>query len=127
MKYLLDTHVVLWFAENSIKLSDKAYRAILSRGAYSYVSVASAWEVAIKLSIGKLDLEGGLSEFFRMIDDNGFGMLPIDREYLLAMTTLPELHKDPFNRIIIATAMVENLTLITIDENIRKYNLSMLW
>ena len=125
MKYLLDTHVVLWFAEHSDKLSDRAYRALADVEADVFVSIASAWEVAIKLSTGKLDLEGGLPEFFEIVDSNGFVMLSVEREYLLQMRNLPEHHKDPFDRMLIATAIVEDMTLITIDENIHKYNLSL--
>jgi PIN domain nuclease of toxin-antitoxin system len=101
MKYLLDTHVILWFAEHSEKLSDKAYKAIQDEWAVIFVSIASAWEVAIKLRTGKLELDGGLPEFFRMIDSNGFHLLSIEREHLLQTTTLPEHHKDPFDRMII--------------------------
>ena len=127
MKYLLDTHVVLWFAEHSDKLSERAYKSILDADSDNYVSIASAWEVAIKLGIGKFELDGGLSEFFRMIDINGFIMLPLERKYLLQIENLPDYHKDPFDRALIATAIVENMTLITIDDNIHKYNLSLLW
>jgi len=127
MKYILDTHVVLWFAEYSRKLSDRAYGAILDAKASAYVSMASAWEVAIKLNTGKLDLDGGVSEFFRMIDVNGFTMLAIEREHLVQMEILPDHHKDPFDRMIIATAMVEEMTLITVDDNIHRYDLSLLW
>ena len=127
MKYILDTHVVLWFAEHSNKLSGRAYDAILNVDANIYVSIASAWEVAIKLSTGKLDLVGGLPEFFRMIDVNGFILLSIEREYLLQMRSLPDYHKDPFDRMIIATAIIEDMTLITVDDNIHNYNLSLLW
>ena len=74
-----------------------------------------------------MDLDGGLPEFFRMIDVNGFILLSIEREYVLQMSNLPDYHKDPFDRMIIATAIVENMTLITIDDNIHKYDLSLLW
>ena len=114
MKYLLDTHVVLWFAEHSKKLSDAAYKAIQDESAEIFVSIASAWEVAVKISIGKLDLDGGLPEFFRMIDSNHFLLLSVERVYLLQMINLPEHHKDPFDRMIIATAIMEDMTLITI-------------
>ena len=122
MKYLLDTHIVLWVAENSPTLSDGAKNAVLDITAEKYVSIVSAWEVAIKLGTKKLNLIGGLPEFYRMIDDNGFLTLPVKREYLLQTTLLPDYHKDPFDRMIIATAITEDMTLITADENIRKYD-----
>jgi PIN domain nuclease of toxin-antitoxin system len=127
MKYLLDTHVILWVAENSPLLSDKARNAVLNVTAEKYVSIASAWEVAIKLGTKKLHLIGGLPEFYRMIDDNGFFMLSVEREYLRQIPILPDYHKDPFDRLLLATSIVEKMTLITADVNIHKYNASLLW
>jgi PIN domain nuclease of toxin-antitoxin system len=127
MKYLLDTHAVLWFAENSDKLSGKANKAIQDENSEVFVSIVSAWEVAIKLGTNKLKLQGGLPEFYRMIDRNGFITLPVEREYLLRLKDLPEHHKDPFDRMLIATAIVEDMTVITIDANIRRYDLPWLW
>ena len=127
MKYLLDTHVVLWVAENSPLLTDKVKEVILDKNIEKYVSIASAWEVAIKLGTNKLHLDGGLPEFFRMIDDNGFFTLPIERKYLLLIPLLHDHHKDPFDRFIVTTAIIEDMTLITIDENIHKYNVRCLW
>ena len=127
MKFLFDTHAILWAGENSPLLSERAKKAFLSQTAEKYVSIASAWEVAIKLGTQKLSLEGGLSEFFRMIDDNGLIMLGVEREYLDRLHELPSWHKDPFDRLIISTANTENLTLVTVDENIQKYDVSWLW
>ena len=127
MKYLLDTHVVLWAAENSPLLSEKVKTVILNENAEKFVSVASAWEIAIKLGTQKLHLDGGLPEFFRMIDCNGFITLSVEREYLQLITQLPDFHKDPFDRLIVATAITENMTLVTVDENIQKYNILWLW
>ncbi len=127
MKYLLDTHAILWLAANAPFLSSKAKHAILDHNNEKYVSIVSAWEVAIKLGTQKLELEGGLPEFFRMIDENGFILLGIEREYLNCVQTLPFFHKDPFDRLLIATALLENLTLISIDENIQKYDVTWLW
>ena len=127
MKFLFDTHAILWAGENSPLLSERAKKAFLSQTAEKYLSIASAWEVAIKLGTQKLSLEGGLSEFFRMIDDNGLIMLGVEREYLDRLHELPLWHKDPFDRLIISTANTENLTLVTVDENIQKYDVSWLW
>ena len=127
MKFLFDTHAILWAGENSPLLSERAKKAFLSQTAEKYVSIASAWEVAIKLGTQKLSLEGGLSEFFRMIDDNGLIMLGVEREYLDRLHELPLWHKDPFDRLIISPANTENLTLVTVDENIQKYDVSWLW
>ena len=89
MKYLLDTHVILWLATNSPFLSETVKRAILDNNNEKYVSIVSAWEVAIKLGTQKLQLEGGLAEFFRMIDENGFFLLGIEREYVHYVQSLP--------------------------------------
>ena len=124
MKYLLDTHVILWLATNSPLLSETVKRAILDNNNEKHVSIVSAWEVAIKLGTQKLQLDGGLAEFFRMIDVNGFLLLGIEREYLQYVQTLAFFHKDPFDRLLIATANVENLTLISIDDNIQKYDVN---
>jgi PIN domain nuclease of toxin-antitoxin system len=127
MKYLLDTHVILWLATNSPFLSETVKRAILDNNNEKYVSIVSAWEVAIKLGTQKLQLDGGLAEFFRMIDENGFFLLGIEREYVHYVQSLPFFHKDPFDRLLIATASVENLTLISIDDNIQKYDVNWIW
>ena len=127
MKYLLDTHVVLWVAENSSNLSAKVKDVVLDVSATKYVSIVSAWEIAIKLGTKKLELIGGLPEFFRMIDDNGFFTLSVERDYLRQIPTLPDYHKDPFDRLLISTAIVEDLTLVTIDESIHKYDVRWIW
>ena len=122
MKYLLDTHIVLWVAENSPLLTDRIKAVILDKNTEKYVSIVSAWEIAIKLGTRKLSLDGGLPEFFRMIDDNGFFTLSLEREYLQLIPDLPDCHKDPFDRLIIATAIVEKMTLITADENMYRHD-----
>ena len=127
MKYLLDTHVVLWVAENSSNLSAKVKDVVLDVSATKYVSIVSAWEIAIKFGTKKLELIGGLPEFFRMIDDNGFFTLSVERDYLRQISTLPDYHKDPFDRLLISTAIVEDLTLVTIDESIHKYDVRWIW
>jgi len=126
-KLLLDTHVVLWVAENSNMLSGKAKAAVLDETTDKFVSIASAWEIAIKLGTKKLRLDGGLAEFFRMVDENGFLMLPIERAYLHQVPELPDCHKDPFDRLLLATAVCEGMTIITADENFQKYNVPLIW
>jgi PIN domain nuclease of toxin-antitoxin system len=127
MKYLIDTHVLLWITENSSKLPDKIKNIVLDERNSIYVSIVSAWEIAIKLGTGKLKVEGGLPEIKRLSDENGFIMLSVDWEYIHLLRNMPVHHKDPFDRMLIATAVTEGMTLITIDENIHKYNLSVLW
>ncbi len=126
MKFLFDTHAILWAGENSPLLSERAKKAFLSQTAEKYVSIASAWEVAIKLGTQKLSLEGGLSEFFRMIDDNGLIMLGVEREYLDRLHELPLWHKDPFDRLLLAQARAEGMLLLTVDATIAQYQDSVM-
>ena len=121
MKFLLDTHIVLWLAENSPKLSDEAKGIILNESNEKYVSIASCWEVSIKLSLGKLELSGGTSEFFRIIRENGFGLLQVVEEYLVILEALPFHHRDPFDRMLAATAITDGLTLLTDDSQLQVY------
>jgi PIN domain nuclease of toxin-antitoxin system len=127
MKYLLDTHIVLWANLTPAKLSDTVKSIILDPDAEKYVSIISAWEVALKMGTGKLCLDEGLPEYYRMIDENGFVQLGVEREYIDSLTGLPMLHRDPFDRLLVATALVENMTLVTIDDNIRKYDIPSVW
>ena len=121
MKCLLDTHIVLWLAENSPKLSSAIKDIILDEANTKYVSVTSCWEVSIKLSLSKLDLVGGTSEFYRIIYENGFDLLHVSEEHLIGLETLPFHHCDPFDRILIATASADDLVLLTDDAQIKAY------
>jgi len=127
MRYLLDTHAALWAFGNHDKLSEVAKYAILDSANEKYVSIASAWELAIKIGTGKLTFDGGVNGFFLSIDKNGFGLLPITEQHVKQVESLPLLHRDPFDRILIASAMTENMCLITADANIRLYNVNGLW
>jgi PIN domain nuclease of toxin-antitoxin system len=86
--------------------------------------MASAWEIAIKISIGKLDFAGGVSGFLETIRDNDISLIAISPEHLRSVETLPFHHRDPFDRLLVATAIVEGMILITADENILKYDVS---
>jgi len=124
MNYLLDTHTILWFL-NGEKLSEKTTSLILA--GTNFISVVSLWEVAIKMNIGKFTFEGGFSVFLRLVKENGFVVLPIKNEYMKYLFQLPLLHREPYDRLIISTAVIEELTLITKDENIQKYEISWIW
>ena len=127
MNYLLDTHTVLWFAQNSPELSPIAKEAILRQDSLNFVSIVSAWELAIKISIGKIRIDGGVKEFFNIVDRNGFLFLPIKREHIQHAETLPFEHRDPFDRILVCAALREGLTFITADINIQKYDIHCVW
>ena len=128
MKYLLDTHAFLWYFEDSDKLSEKAAAVIEDMAVQKYVSVASLWEFSIKHSMGKLDFDGGLPCLWEMILQNNFLILPITQPYLLnIIENLPFLHRDPFDRLLVATAKAESITILTADENIQKYDVKWVW
>ena len=121
MRYLLDTHIVLWLAENSPNLSDAVKTILLDENNEKYVCVASCWEVSIKLSLKKLGLEGGTNEFYRIIQENGLEILQITAEHLAVLETLPFHHRDPFDRLLVSTAIADNLVLITADTQMMAY------
>ena len=127
MKYLLDTHTLLWYFEDSPKLPGAVAVIIENTQTPKYISVASMWEFTIKRSLGKLDFDGGVDAFWRMSEENGFFVLPIAKSYLVASANLPFLHRDPFDRLLVATAIVENLTILSADDNIRKYGIKCVW
>ena len=124
MKYLLDTHAALWFFGGQEKLSPTALGVVRDPATEKCISIASAWELAIKIGTSKLQFEGGISEFFRVIEKNGFGLLAITAEHVRCLETLPLLHRDPFDRILIASAMTEGMSLISADEDIRLYDVA---
>ena len=124
MRNLLDTHTVLWFL-NGEKMSEKVKKMIIC--GENYISVVLLWEVVIKMNIGKYTFNGGFSKFRELVRNNGFSVLPIKDDYLEQLLTLPLIHKDPFDRLLISTALTENLTIITIDENIHKYEVKWEW
>ncbi|MCL2088045.1 MAG: type II toxin-antitoxin system VapC family toxin [Oscillospiraceae bacterium] len=127
MKYLLDTHVIIWHFEDSPKLSQKAVKAIYNPDNDVFISSISLWEIAIKINTGKLNLAFAFDELLSEIKDNNFGVLQIKDEYLRKLSVLPYIHKDPFDRLLISTTLNENVTIITADENIQKYDVSWIW
>ncbi|MDR1136644.1 MAG: type II toxin-antitoxin system VapC family toxin [Clostridiales Family XIII bacterium] len=127
MSYLLDTHVLLWYFEDSPKLSESVAAIIDSASAQKSVSVVSLWEFSIKSSLNKLSFEGGLTVLWEMITINGFTILPIQEPHLSQLMRLPFLHRDPFDRLLIATAVEEKMTLMSADENIHQYDVQWIW
>ena len=128
MKYLLDTHTFLWYFEDSDKLSETAVEIIEDATMSKYVSIASLWEFSIKYSNGSLQFDGGLSHLWNMLSQNKFIILPIAQAHLSnVISNLPFIHKDPFDRLIIATALAEEMVIVTKDENVQKYNVDWTW
>jgi len=124
---LLDTHAAIWFFNGENTLSETAKKAILDTSNIKYLSIASAWEVAIKLSIGKLDIAGKTADFIQDAEANGFIFVPITAAHLTVLESLPMIHRDPFDRLLVATAIVEKMIIITADENIARYNVPYTW
>jgi PIN domain nuclease of toxin-antitoxin system len=91
------------------------------------VSIASAWELAIKISLGKLDFVGGSNAFLSEIEENGIEIIGIDGAYIHYVESLPFLHRDPFDRILISTANTEKMIMLTADEAIHQYDVSWKW
>ena len=118
MRILLDTHVFLWWRLDAPELSARARRLISDSGNRVYVSAAVAWEIVIKRSLGRLLFEGDVGA---AIADEAFEPLPITVEHTDALADLPMLHRDPFDRVQIAQAQTEGLTLVTHDDLIRRY------
>ena len=127
MEYILDTHVLLWTMFGSEKLSDKVKSILLDKQINKSVSIASVWEIAIKHRIGKLFLPTGVRGVFVGINVLGYGILEVDKLHVERYAALPLLHRDPFDGIIIAAAQAENMTLITADENMQKYDILWVW
>jgi PIN domain nuclease of toxin-antitoxin system len=128
MSLLLDTHVLLWFLANDPKLSAAARLAILDPGNTRWVSPISLLEIAVKNRIGKLPLPDPFGVMFpASLLSVDIHLLPLEPEHIEPLTTLPLHHKDPFDRLIAATALVENLTLVSADPAFDAYGLTRLW
>ena len=124
MNLLLDTCVLLWWLDDpNTLLSEQALTAIRNPDNKIIVSVVSAWEIAIKKTLGKLESPNNLKE---MITDSGFELMPIDYEHAWHVKDLPPHHKDPFDRLLVAQATVENLMLVTRDSWLNAYNVPTL-
>jgi PIN domain nuclease of toxin-antitoxin system len=127
MKYLLDTHTALWALGEKRKLSATAKSIIDDVSVSLCVSVVSVWEVAIKVSIGKMNFSGGSDFFIEKIHRNGIELLPLKGSHIKYVESIPFHHRDPFDRVLISTALAENMTILTDDEAIQKYDISWAW
>ena len=124
--YILDTHTLLWYLRDSDELSSTAKKTI-NEAEYIYISIASLWEIAIKHSIGKLDLEFTVSQIEELCIQKDISILPIKARHLDELNNLPKIHNDPFDRLIICQALNENMTIITRDGKIQKYPVNTVW
>ncbi|GGC00388.1 type II toxin-antitoxin system VapC family toxin [Dyadobacter sediminis] len=129
MNYLLDTHILIWHSDDNQKLSDKVLSIFNSAYTDLYVSHATFWEMTIKKGLGKLDLSVSVSKFYEAVIENSFCELFFNRDHYEILENLPLFHSDPFDRMIIAQAITENLTIITQDKKFRLYQqlVPILW
>ncbi|MGA9509377.1 MAG: type II toxin-antitoxin system VapC family toxin [Candidatus Sulfotelmatobacter sp.] len=121
MKLLLDTHLLLWAAGEPKRLSKQARTLIDSPDNELIFSAASLWEVAIKRGLGREDFKVDARLLRRGLLDNGYSELPIVSDHVVATESLPPIHKDPFDRVLVAQATVEGVTLLTIDSLVAQY------
>ncbi len=126
--YLLDTHTLLWFLSGSEALSSSSKKLISNSSNKCYVSIASLWEIAIKINLGKLTIDFDFKGFAELLYENDIEILQITFDHILELMNLEDVHRDPFDRIIISLAKYENLSIITKDKNFSKYSdLNLVW
>jgi PIN domain nuclease of toxin-antitoxin system len=128
VRLLLDTHTFLWFLGGHRSLSSRARRSIESSRNEKYLSIASVWEMAIKLGLGKLKLAVPLRDTVEAgVAECGIALLAVDRDHALAVAELPWHHGDPFDRLLVAQAQAEDLRIVTRDDAFDEYDVSRLW
>ncbi|OFX27158.1 MAG: hypothetical protein A2033_04110 [Bacteroidetes bacterium GWA2_31_9] len=125
--FLLDTHTFIWFIEGDARISTKAIKIISNPEIICSLSVVSIWEIAIKLSIKKLELNQALSDIILKTKSIGLDILPIKPEYILKVEKLPFYHNDPFDRLLISHSMVEKIPIISKDISFKKYSIDVVW
>lgn len=121
MNLLLDTHLLLWAASEPKRLSARARTLLLDPANHLVFSAASLWEISIKNGLDRADFNVDPRRLWRMLLVSGYRELPVTSEHTVAVNELPSLHKDPFDRILVAQARVEGLMLLTVDKAVAKY------
>ena len=128
MRLLLDTHALMWFLLDAQRLSSQARTLMVDLSNELWVSPASLWELAIKISLGKYALEKDFRTFFdEQLEDNRLEILPITVRHAAAVATLPFHHRDPFDRLIIAQAVVEQVPVLSADATFDSYPIARIW
>ncbi len=128
MKLLLDTHTLVWFFTNDAKLSAIGRSAILDPANQSYISPVAYWELAIKLSLGKLKLAVPFQTFIDQVDRHGGVYLtPIEARHAAMIVSLPHHHRDPFDRMLVAQAIVERMAVVSSDNALDAYGVTRIW
>lgn len=128
MNLLLDTHAFLWFIDGSTRLSQRARELIEDQGNAKLVSVASLWEMGLKMSLGRLELAQPFGDLIpRQMELNGFGLLPVRISHIARIISLSFHHRDPFDRMIVAQCVAEGLSVVSLDSVFDKYSVQRLW
>ena len=128
MRYLLDSNVLYWYITNRSRLTRRVERLLDDTGHELFVSTASLWELSIKIAKGKLIVPNStILSFYEQVDRLGIAILPITRAHILRTETLPHHHGDPFDRMIIAQALEDRLTILTADTDIPLYAAPVIW
>lgn len=127
MALLLDTHTLIWYLEGDAQLSDTAKKRLSDQSERRCVSAVSIWEMAIKINLGRLEIKKPLSDLPNFLSANDFEWLPLSFDHSLAYLSLPLHHRDPFDRMLIAQASAEGLTIVTRDPHFTAYGVPVLW
>lgn len=123
MNLLLDTHIIIWWLNDDEQLKSIHKKLIADPNNLCYISSASIWEISIKSSLGKLKIP---SSYFEILKEQGFLELSINWFHCKEIKKLPDIHRDPFDRMLISQAKIEDMTLLTVDDNIKKYEINFL-
>ncbi|WP_293174702.1 type II toxin-antitoxin system VapC family toxin [Oceanithermus sp.] len=127
-RLLLDTHAFLWWISDDPRLSPAAREAIADGASEVFLSAVSVWEMVIKMGLGRLELPEDLESFLaRQLQVNGFRPLAMTLPHALAVRHLPDVHKDPFDRLLVAQAQHEELVLVSGDAAVHRYPVSVIW
>ena len=127
MKYLLDTHVFIWWHQDKTRLANAVIEACEDARHELYLSMASIWEMQIKISLGKLEIADSLEVALLRQAEHGIQVLGIQQHHILGMTELPEIHADPFDRLLASQSRLEEMTLITADRRLQSYPIKTFW
>jgi PIN domain nuclease of toxin-antitoxin system len=131
MKLLWDTHTYLWLSSGSGELSEKIKKLIANDDTENYISIVSLWEITIKTGLGKLTINGNMTDVWNDISENGISVLPLEFKHLKLYENLPLHHRDPFDRIIASKAISENMNLLSRDIVFDQYfqlgNVKRIW
>ena len=127
VRYLLDTNVLIWYFKKNMELPPNIKKILDDADNTFNISIVSLWEIVIKMCLKKLDLGIEFEDFLKLIERNNIKLLPIKKEYLITNLSLSLHHRDPFDRLLIATAIAEKLPFITPDGDIHLYDIEWIW